>query len=103
MDSYVAPNGTQSPSRDMDLLVSRPGQTRVFALMLFAVSWMLTHVSLGHVVIEWYAEEVTSSLIKHLVFGFGILLMHPQLRNSMPDGPDYDGESRYYIVCMFRF
>lgn len=75
----------------MDLRVSRPGQARAFALLLFGVSWMLTHVSIGHVILAWYKEEMKSTLLKHLVFAFAILLSHPQLRNSMPDAPGYDG------------
>jgi hypothetical protein len=103
LDSYgTLADGTQSPSRDVDFRVSRPGQARAFALLLFAVSWMLTHVSMGHVVLDWYTEVVKSSLIKHLVFSFAILLVHPQLRNSMPDAPGYDGKWFSRMICMFR-
>jgi hypothetical protein len=93
LDSYsTLTDGTQSPSRDMDFQVSRPGPARAFSLLLFAVSWMLTHVAIGHVILDWYTDVVKSSLIKHLVFAFAILLVHPQLRNSMPDAPGYDGK-----------
>jgi len=92
LDSYgTLADGTQSPSRDVDFRVSRPGQARAFALLLFAVSWMLTHVSIGYVILDWYTEVVKTSLVKHLVLTFAILLVHPQLRNSMPDAPGYDG------------
>lgn len=93
LDSYgTLSDGTKASSRDADFRVTRPGQARAFALMLFAVSWMLTHVSIGHVALAWYKEEhMKSSLMKHLIFSFAILLAHPQLRNSMPDAPGYDG------------
>jgi len=93
LDSYITlTDGTQSPSRDADLQASRPGQARAFAILLFAIGWMLTHVCIGYVVLDWYTEMVKSSLIKHLVIAFAILLTLPRLRQSMPDGPAYDGE-----------
>jgi len=92
LDSYITlTDGTQSPSRDADLQASRPGQARAFAILLFAIGWMLTHVCIGYVVLDWYTEMVKSSLIKHLVIAFAILLTLPRLRQSMPDGPAYDG------------
>jgi hypothetical protein len=99
LDSFGAlADGTLSPSRDVDFHVSRPGQARAFALLLFAVSWALTHLSIGHVILDWYTDVGKSLLVKHLVFAFAILVMHPQLRNSMPDAPGYDGE---WLSCMF--
>jgi hypothetical protein len=98
MDSYgTLADGTQSPSRDVDFRVSRPGQARAYALLLFAVCWMLTHICIGYVLLDWYTDVVKASLIKHLVLTFAILLVHPQLRNSMPDAPGYDGER---FCCM---
>lgn len=102
LSSYITlEDGTQSPSRDADFRASRPGQARTFAILLFAVGWMLTHVCIGYVVLDWYTEMVKKSLIKHLVIAFAILLMLPQLRQSMPDGPEYDGEQLYCMFCTF--
>ncbi|KAH7924952.1 hypothetical protein BV22DRAFT_1195521 [Leucogyrophana mollusca] len=90
-DSYeMSSNGTQVPSRDIDLEVRRPGQARTFTIMLWAVSWMLTHVTIGHVLLARGHIEV-KPIIKHLVSAFAILLAIPQLRNSMPDAPGFDG------------
>jgi hypothetical protein len=93
LDSYITlADNTQAPSRDVDIRVRRPGQSRAFVLLLFGVSWMLTHVSIAHVVLAWCREEIkATSITRHLLFAFAILLALPQLRNSMPDAPDYDG------------
>jgi hypothetical protein len=104
IDSYITLNGgIQSPSRDADFRASRPSQARTFAIVLFAVGWMLTHVCIGYVVLDWYTEMVKKLLIKHLVVAFAILLMLPQLRQSMPDGPGYDGERLCCMICTFGF
>ncbi|KAF8195564.1 hypothetical protein BJ912DRAFT_1021254 [Pholiota molesta] len=44
-------NGTDEASRDIDMYISRPNEARFFALLLFVVSWILTHVTIGHVLI----------------------------------------------------
>ncbi|KAF9445391.1 hypothetical protein P691DRAFT_777608 [Macrolepiota fuliginosa MF-IS2] len=83
-------NGTVLPSRDIDMHVARPGSARFFTLLLFTVSWVLTHVTIGHVVL---ARRITGMkpLLKHLVSSGAILISIPQLRNSMPDAPGLDG------------
>ncbi|KXN81758.1 hypothetical protein AN958_03684 [Leucoagaricus sp. SymC.cos] len=83
-------NGTILPSRDLDMHVGRPGSARFFTLLLFTVSWVLTHVTIGHVIL---ARRVSGMkpLLKHLVSSGAILISIPQLRNSMPDAPGLDG------------
>lgn len=99
LDSYSSiTGGAQSSSRDADFRASRPGQARAFTLLLFAVSWMLTHVCMGCVALDWYTVAAKSSLIKHLIISFAILLIHPQLRESMPDAPGYDGKRLWCIM-----
>jgi len=91
VDSYESlVNGTDVPSRDIDMRVKRPGQARTFTLLLFGISWMLTHATVGHVMLARAHKEV-KPIIKHLVFVFAILVVIPQLRNSMPDAPGFDG------------
>ncbi|KAF8840608.1 hypothetical protein BDN67DRAFT_630895 [Paxillus ammoniavirescens] len=91
IDSYeTTSNGTQLASRDIDLQVQRPGQARAFALLLFGLSWMLTHITFGHVILAKKHQEV-KPILKHLVSAFAIVLAIPQLRNAMPDAPGYDG------------
>ncbi|KIJ61102.1 hypothetical protein HYDPIDRAFT_42883 [Hydnomerulius pinastri MD-312] len=91
LDSYgTTANGTQVPSRDIDLRVQRPGQARAFTLLLFGLSWMLTHVTFGHVILAKKHKEV-KPILKHLVSAFAIVLAIPQLRNAMPDAPGFDG------------
>ncbi|KAG2126536.1 hypothetical protein DEU56DRAFT_822353 [Suillus clintonianus] len=82
-------NGTQVPTRDFDLCISRPGQLQFFALVLFGISWMLSHVTIGHVLLARRLVDIRS-MTKHLVSAFAILLVIPQLRNSMPDSPALD-------------
>ncbi|EKM79193.1 hypothetical protein AGABI1DRAFT_120632 [Agaricus bisporus var. burnettii JB137-S8] len=85
-----ATDGTIHPSRDIDIHVGRPGSARFFALFLFAISWVLTHITVGHVIL---ARRVSGMkpLFKHLISSGAILVLLPQLRNSMPDAPGLDG------------
>lgn len=90
VDSYdITSNGTQLPARDIDLWVQRPGQARGFAMLLFGINWMLTHITIGHVLLARRLVDTTSK-VKHLISAFAILLAIPQLRNSMPDSPGLD-------------
>lgn len=89
VESYEIINGTQVPTRDFDLYVTRPGQLRFYTLLLFGVNWMLSHVTVGHVILARRLVDIRS-MTKHLVSAFAILLIIPQLRNSMPDSPDLD-------------
>ncbi|OJA09410.1 hypothetical protein AZE42_03076 [Rhizopogon vesiculosus] len=101
MDSYQnTPNGTQVPTRDLDLWVQRPGQAQTFAFVLFAISWMLTHVTIGHVLLARRLIDTTPK-IKHLISTFAILLAIPQLRNSMPDSPGFDDGALIDYVGFF--
>ena len=93
LESYnTLPDGTLASSRDFDLHVRRPGQARAFALLLFTVSWMLTHIAVGCGILVWYKKVTKSSMVQYLVFTFGILMAHPPLRSTMPDSPEYEGE-----------
>jgi hypothetical protein len=76
--------------------ITRPASQRAFTLLLFGVSWVLTHVTIGLVLISRRLTEVRSTL-KHLVFAAAILVVIPQLRNSMPDAPGLDGKSLCYL------
>ncbi|KAG1761051.1 hypothetical protein EDD22DRAFT_954379 [Suillus occidentalis] len=89
VESYEIINGTQVPTRDFDLYITRPGQLRFFALLLFGISWMLSHVTIGHVLLARRLVDI-KSMTKHLVSAFAILLVIPQLRKSMPDSPALD-------------
>lgn len=92
VESFSRPaDGTILPSRDIDMYVARPGSARFFTLLLFTVSWVLTHVTVGHVIL---ARRISGMkpLFKHLISSGAILISLPQLRNSMPDAPGLDGE-----------
>ncbi|KAF8967150.1 hypothetical protein BDZ97DRAFT_1656756 [Flammula alnicola] len=92
IDSYSTPgNGTEEVSRDIDMYITRPNEARCFTLLLFAVSWILTHVTIGHVLIARRLRGL-KSLLPHLISCGAILIAIPQLRNSMPDAPGLDGE-----------
>ncbi|KAG1784806.1 uncharacterized protein HD556DRAFT_1425838 [Suillus plorans] len=88
-ESYEIINGTQIPTRDFDLYVTRPGQLRFYALLLFGVNWMLTHVTIAHILLARRLVDI-KSMTKHLVSAFAIVLIIPQLRKSMPDSPALD-------------
>jgi len=93
MESFSKANdGTVLPSRDMDMYVWRPGSARLFALFLFTISWLLTHITVGHVLL---ARQISGRrpLLKYLSSTGAILISIPQLRNSMPDAPGLDGQS----------
>lgn len=97
--SYRAlPNGTQILSRDIDLRIKRPAQARAFTLILFSITWVLTHTTIGFVALAWYTEQTKISLMTYLAFSFGILLVIPQLRDSMPDAPGYDGMLLFFDI-----
>lgn len=89
VESYEIINGTQVPTRDFDLFVTRPGQLRSYTMLLFGINWMLCHVTIGHVILARRLVDI-KSMTKHLVSAFAILLVIPQLRNSMPDSPGFD-------------
>lgn len=98
IESYnTLANGTQIPTRDLDLRMKRPAQARAFAMMLFGISWMLAHMTLGLVVIIWYSEQSNSTVLKFLALSFGALVAIPQFRNAMPDAPGFDGSLIDYI------
>lgn len=99
IESYSnAANNTESPSRDIDMFITRPGNARAFTLLLFGVSWILTHVTICHVIIARMLRDV-KPLLKHLVSTGAILVALPQIRNSMPDAPGLDGVLIGAIIC----
>ncbi|KAI0770235.1 hypothetical protein C8Q74DRAFT_1201513 [Fomes fomentarius] len=85
-------DGTERPSRDLDLEVFRPADARAFTLLLFGASWMLAHTAIGLVALSWQLDSA-EKVMKYLAATFGLLLLIPQLRNAMPDAPGFDGES----------
>lgn len=89
-------SSSQIPTRDIDLYVSRPIQARMITLLLFALSWFLTHATLISVYLarKRSTSQVPRSakpILKHLGGSLMVLLVIPQLRNAMPDAPGYDG------------
>lgn len=82
--------GSEEASRDLELDISRPAEARMFALLLFASSWMMSHASLGLVVLSSKLNN-EDKFLKYMAATFVILLAIPQLRNAMPDAPDLDG------------
>lgn len=92
LESYSTfENGTTGSSRDIDIQISRPNAARFFALLLFVTSWILAHVTIGHVLIARRLHGLRS-VFPHLVSSGAILVAIPQLRSSMPDAPGLNGE-----------
>lgn len=85
------------PSRDLDMTIKRPGEARFFALMLFGISWILAHATVGYVALAWKSKSTSPSgssprVAGYLVLSVATMMVIPQLRNAMPDAPGYDGE-----------
>ena len=90
------------PSRDLDMTIKRPGEARFFALMLFGISWMLAHATVGYVVLAWKSTSSSSSRVAYyLVLCVITMMVIPQLRNAMPDAPGYDGQ--FQVLLPFAF
>ena len=83
-------DGSEQPSRDLELEVTRPAEARAFTLLLFGASWMLAHTTVGLVALSWRLNEA-DKVLKNLASTFVIILLIPQLRNAMPDAPGFDG------------
>ncbi|KAI0702297.1 hypothetical protein BC835DRAFT_1431023 [Cytidiella melzeri] len=81
---------TQNPSRDLDMAIQRPGEARFFALMLFGISWMFAHATVGYVALAWRSAS-SQRAAYYLVLSIATMMVIPQLRNTMPDAPGYDG------------
>ncbi|KAJ3556196.1 hypothetical protein NM688_g2160 [Phlebia brevispora] len=91
--SYVIPstsNGTQYPSRDLDMVIHRPGEAKFFALMMFGANWMVAHATLALVALAWRSKD-TKHVLEYLAFSVISMLVIPQIRNTMPDAPGFDG------------
>lgn len=85
------------PSRDFDMIVNRPSSARAIVLTMFGIAWILTHLTIGHVILAARLEGV-KPMIKHLLSAGAIVIAIPQLRQSMPDAPGLDG----VLVGMYR-
>ncbi|KAF5315171.1 hypothetical protein D9619_007075 [Psilocybe cf. subviscida] len=92
LESYSVPDNSteQIRGRDIDMYISRPNEARFFALALFCVSWILTHVTVGHVFLA-RRQHSRGAVLPHLVSSGAIVIAIPQLRQSMPDAPGLDG------------
>ncbi|KAG2001810.1 hypothetical protein CC2G_013009 [Coprinopsis cinerea AmutBmut pab1-1] len=88
---YMVLNEIRSPTQRVDLHIKRPGSARLFTLLLYAISWLLTHICIGQVVIAKRGDG-SRLLLCCLAICAGTLLALPQLRNSMPDAPGLDGK-----------
>ncbi|PPQ69608.1 hypothetical protein CVT24_001364 [Panaeolus cyanescens] len=90
--STISVNGSEVEfgSRDLDMHISRPGEARFFALILFALSWVLTHITVGHVLLARRLSGLRS-VLPHLISSGAIVIAIPQLRGTMPDAPGFDG------------
>lgn len=92
-NSYVVSaesQGAQLPSRDLEIAIVRPGEARLFALMLFGVSWMMAHATVAYVALAWKSKG-SECVLRYLAFCLVTLLALPGVRSAMPDAPGYDG------------
>jgi hypothetical protein len=90
-------------SRNIDLEISRPGEARLFTMLLFIVNWMLTHLTIVGVIISWmHRPGDVKQTIKYLAFAFAVMIGIPQLRRAMPDAPGLDGVLIGEILFIFH-
>ncbi|KAG6909152.1 hypothetical protein DXG01_001904 [Tephrocybe rancida] len=83
-------------SRDIDMHVARPTSARIFALALFALNWIMAHVTVGLVLLCRRIHSNVRPIFKHLLSAGAILIAIPQMRNSMPDAPGFDDTIGYF-------
>ncbi|KLO05534.1 hypothetical protein SCHPADRAFT_883718 [Schizopora paradoxa] len=86
------------PVHHLEVLLSRPGPARAYAMLVFGINWLLAHCAVGAVVLakkhklhRGGREEVLLEAVKYAAVVFGILLAIPQLRTMMPDAPEFHG------------
>ncbi|TFY68756.1 hypothetical protein EVJ58_g818 [Rhodofomes roseus] len=91
VDSHMnTSNGVTGPSSDIILYIRRPPEARLFAMLLFCVTWMLAHAAMIVVVLARLQGDSERTL-QYMLFILVVLLAIPQLRNTMPDAPGFDG------------
>lgn len=90
MNSTSSDDATKQGGRNLDMKVVRPGEARTFALLLFAINWMLAHATVAYMVLGWKTED-TERTLKYLAFIAITMVLIPQIRNTMPDAPGFDG------------
>lgn len=81
---------TDNLSRILSLTIQRPGEAKAFALLLFAVNWVLAHASIAYTFLILKVKG-SDKVLKYLAFVAASLLLIPQLRDAMPDAPGFDG------------
>jgi hypothetical protein len=92
-DSQSYFNGIQEDqylSRDMYLRVSRPGVHRLITMSLFSIAWIMTHITIGLVLLVRRTHDQKRNY-KFLVFAGAKLIALQQFRQTMPDAPGLDG------------
>ena len=90
MNSTSSDDAVKQGGRNLELKVVRPAEARAFALLLFAVNWMLAHATVAYVVLAWKTDD-TERILKYLAFVAITMVLIPQVRNTMPDAPGFDG------------
>jgi len=83
-------DNAQRASRDIDMRVARPASAQIITLFLFTLNWILAHSTIGLVVLCRRTEKI-QPVLKYLLSVGAIILAIPQLRNTMPDAPGFDG------------
>lgn len=90
MNSTSSDDAVEQGGRNLEMKVVRPGEARAFALLLFAINWMLAHATVAYMVLAWKTED-TERMLKYLAFIAVTMVLIPQIRNAMPDAPGFDG------------
>ncbi|KAA1469843.1 hypothetical protein DENSPDRAFT_879253 [Dentipellis sp. KUC8613] len=83
-------NGSQVQSHEISITVRRSSTMRLYAMLMWIASWMLAHVVIGQVVFAFKSKD-SGSIYGYGIVNLVILFTIPQLRNSMPDAPGFDG------------
>lgn len=90
MNSTSSDDAVKQGGRNLEMKVVRPGEARAFALLLFAINWMLAHATVAYMVLAWKSED-TERVLKYLAFVAITMVLIPQIRKAMPDAPGLDG------------
>ncbi|KAH8114565.1 hypothetical protein DFH11DRAFT_1508952 [Phellopilus nigrolimitatus] len=95
---------SEQPAMHLQMSIVRPGDARTYAMLIFGINWILSHFNFGIVILTMIQNKRTDAL-KQLAGVLAVLLVIPQLRDVMPDGPGgpYVSDQHVYFAYFFAF
>ena len=85
------------PARQLEVKIERPAHARLYAMIIFGINWAFCHFSCGIALISVFQRSQVGSkdMLKRVLGAHAILIVIPQLRETMPDAPGHDGKLDY--------